>query len=167
MRGSYALLSHTILGRWGWGRTLVMFCCCSLHSTPSSDRCFSFRSSESCALESSLLRLPACHRSDRSWLVKQPRGGALPIGWAQRVVPQGPAHCVVQAGRLVQAGTGWLAGRAWLTAYFQQENGSVPCTVVRYSELYRYRSTRDLVKLPCSKLDSDRYGAQLSFSAVQ
>ena len=40
----------------------------------------------------------------------------------------------------------WLAGRAWLAAYFQQENSSVPCTVVRYSELYRYCFTRDLVK---------------------
>jgi hypothetical protein len=107
VRGSYALLSHTILGRWGWGRTLVMFWCCSLHSTPSSDRCFSFRSTESRALESSLLRLPACHLSGRSWLAKQPRCDALPIGLGAAGGTAGSAltaRCT--AGRLV----GWLAG---------------------------------------------------------
>eukprot|EP01047_Picozoa_sp_COSAG01_P025928 COSAG01_NODE_1653_length_9619_cov_43.055573_8_plen_144_part_00 len=61
------------------------------------------------------------------------------------------------AGRL--AGS-WLAGRAWLAAYFQHKTVSVPCTVVRYSELYRYCFTRHLGKI------RSRYGAAVGQSAV-
>ena len=48
------------------------------------------------------------------------------------------------AGRLAGC---WLPGRAWLAAYLQQEISSVSRTVVRYSELYRYRFTRHLGKI--------------------
>ena len=54
----------------------------------------------------------------------------------------------------------WLAGSAWLAAYLQQEIRSVSCTVVQHSELYRYRSTRDLVK------KRSRYGAAVGQSAA-